>query len=480
MDPDSPLGTGPAVPLDDASAQAQRQRLLRAWTADGPPDLAVATPGTAAGLAAGTALAVLVAAALGIGGAMSGLRQGKAPKTTKVEAASASRAVEDTTSTTVAPPPPPAPAVAVTAPVTPPPPAPSPPATAPPPVDTTPAFAYTAPRPSVSPANGAVTVTWDDLRPTGGATVQSVRVSLQPSTGAATLTREVAPTHRGTTVTGAVNGTQYTATLTAIDGEGRAGPPSAPSEPVTPTSARPSPPAKVASLRAGAVNGGVTVTWDPPTNDGGSPLQRYEVTANPGARTVEAPWGVHSATIVDLASTTAYTVSVQAVTDAAYGEAVTSAPVQPATSGPGRPDAPSAPTVTVRGDRSWTATFTPGPDSGGEGVTAMSFTVVPLPNDGSAGPAVSPTLAPPRPGSTTSVVVNGKGLNPALAYTFVVVAWNGHAASDSSPPSSPARVPATTTTTTTAPKTATTPRPAPTKAARPMARATTDDPRRTP
>src|SRR5581483_6225475 len=221
MDPDSPLGTGPAVPLDDASAQAQRQRLLRAWTADGPPDLAVATPGTAAGLAAGTALAVLVAAALGIGGAMSGLRQGKAPKTTKVEAASASRAVEDTTSTTVAPPPP------------------SAPATAPPPVDTTPAFAYTAPRPSVSPANGAVTVTWDDLRPTGGATVQSVRVSLQPSTGAATLTREVAPTHRGTTVTGAVNGTQYTATLTAIDGEGRAGPPSAPSEPVTPTSARP-------------------------------------------------------------------------------------------------------------------------------------------------------------------------------------------------------------------------------------------------
>src|SRR5581483_919758 len=162
MDPDSPLGTGPAVPLDDASAQAQRQRLLRAWTADGPPGLAVAT-----------ALAVLVAAALGIGGAMSGLRQCKAPKTTKVEAASASRAVEDTTSTTVAPPPPPAPAVAVTAPVTPPPPAPSPPATAPPPVDTTPAFAYTAPRPSVSPANGAVTVTWDDLRPTGGATVQS-------------------------------------------------------------------------------------------------------------------------------------------------------------------------------------------------------------------------------------------------------------------------------------------------------------------
>jgi len=436
------------APLDDASAQAQRQRLLRAWTTAGSPDLAMIRPGISAGLAAGTALSVLLAAALGIGGAVSGFRKDKAEKTTRVETASASRAVPETTSSTVpvrvpatvpvtaAPPP-------VTTPVT------APPATAPPPVETTPAFAYTAPRPTAQAANGAVTVTWPDVSPPGGAILKALRVTLQPVGGSgAPLTREAAPTHRGTTVTGAVNGTQYRATLLAIDGEGRTGPPSVPSETVTPSSSRPAPPGKVASLTATAVNGGVTVTWDPPTSGGGSPVQRYQVTANPGARTVEAPWGVRSATLSDLGSGTAYTLSVQAVTDAAWAEPVTSAPVTPATTGPGRPDPPSAPNLTVRGDGSWSATFTPGSSAGGEGVKTMTFTVVPVPNDGTAAPAVSPALAPPRPGAATQVVVNGKGLNPARDYTFVVVAWNGQAASAPSPASPPARVPATTTTTT--------------------------------
>src|SRR5206468_6035458 len=143
----------------------------------------------------------------------------------------------------------------------------TPPAVPPPAPGPTPASAYTAPRPSVRPANGAVTVTWSGLNPPGGATLRAVRVTLSQAGGSGTLTREVAPTHPGTTISGAVNGTQYTATLTAIDAEGRTGPPSAASVPVTPTSSRPSPPAKVASLTASAVNGGVTVVWDPPTSD---------------------------------------------------------------------------------------------------------------------------------------------------------------------------------------------------------------------
>jgi WXG100 family type VII secretion target len=210
----------------------------------------------------------------------------------------------------------------------------------------------------------------------------------------------------------------------------------------------------VAGLKATAVNGGVTVVWDPPASDGGSPVQRYQITANPGAQTVQAPWGVRFATLSDLASGTSYTVSVQAVTEAAYSEPVTSAPVQPGTSGAGRPDATSAPSVTAKGDGTWTATFTQGASAGGDTVKNVTFWVVPVPNDGSAGVGISPTLAPPKPGAPAQVVVDGSNLAAGVSYTFVVVTWNGQAASLPSAPSGPTRVPATTTTT--APRAATT------------------------
>jgi Fibronectin type III domain len=438
-----------SAPLDDESAQAQRQRLLRAWTSGQPPDLAVTKPGTGGGLAVGLALGVLVAAFLGVGSAVRQISAEKKKSATAevaVRDASVSTPITATTVTvpeTVTTVTRPAPAAVVPLPVVT-----SPPVTAPaPPPNTAPSFAFTPPRPALRAANGAVTVSWAAFTVPGGTPLQALRVSLLPSGGAAAINREVAPTHRGTTITSATNGVQYTATLTAVATDGRAGPASAPSEPATPTSTQPSPPARVASLDAKAVNGGITVLWDPPGSDGGSPVQRYQITANPGAKTVEAPWGVRFATLADLASGTAYTITVQAVTEAAYSDPVTTAPVQPGTTGAGRPDAPSAPSVTAKGDGTWTATFTQGASAGGETVKSISFWVVPVPNDGSAGVAVSPTLAPPKSGSATQVVVEGKNLALGVSYTFVVVAWNGQAASLPSAPSGPARVPSTTTTT---------------------------------
>jgi hypothetical protein len=437
-----------SAPLDDESAQAQRQRLLRAWTCGQPPDLAVTKPGIGGGLAVGLALGVLMAAVLGIGSAVRGISAEKKKSATAevatVREASASQAVTSTTAavpatvTTAA-----RPAAAVPVPVPT-----SPPTTAPPtPPSTTAGLPFTPPRPALRPANGAVTVSWAAFAVPGGTALQALRVSLVPAGGPGPVTRDVAPTHQGTTITGATNGVQYTATLTAVATDGRASPASAPSDPATPTSSQPTPPARVASLKASPVNGGVTVVWDPPASDGGSAVQRYQITANPGAKTVQAPWGVRFASLADLASGTSYTISVQAVTEAAFGEPVTTAPVQPGTTGAGQPDAPSAPQVTAKGDGTWTATFTQGANSGGDTVKSMTFWVVPVPNDGSAGVGISPTLAPPKPGAATQVVVDGKNLAPGVSYTFVVVAWNGQAASVPSAASGPTRVPATTTTT---------------------------------
>jgi len=237
----------------------------------------------------------------------------------------------------------------------------------------------------------------------------------------------------GVTIDGLFNGRQYQAVVAAIDPTGRVGPASPPSPAVTPTTNRAIPPGPVVGLSARPVNGGVTLLWNPPVSDGGSLVQGYRVLASPGNRTIDTPWGVHAITFGDLDAATPYSFSVVALTDAGYSDAVTSAPLRTARVGAARPDPTSAPTINVAADGTWKATFVSGGNVGGNIVRKVAFTVVPTPNDGTASVAVSPEIDPPRGGNTTTVVVQGGTLAPAVQYTFTVVAWNGYAAAVSVP-----------------------------------------------
>jgi len=232
------------------------------------------------------------------------------------------------------------------------------------------------------------------------------------------------------------------ATLTAVAADGRIGPASAPSDPATPTSSQPSPPARVATLKASAVNGGVTVVWDPPASDGGSPVQRYRSPPIPGENGA-APWGVHFATL-STSLGTSYTISVQAVTDAAFSEPVTSSPVQ---LGPAAPVSPtrrrrrrSPPRVTAPGRP-------PSPRRQRRRRHGQEHHV-----HGGARTQRrvgrrrhQSDLAPPKAGAPTQVSSTARTWRRGQLHV-VVVAWNGRR-QPSLRPVGPRRVPATTSTT---------------------------------
>ena len=131
--------------------------------------------------------------------------------------------------------------------------------------------------------------------------------------------------------TGALTGTPaadsagvYSFTLTASNGTA----PDA-SQPFTLTVAPPpvvAPPAPAIASATGG-NGTATVTFTPPSSDGGAPITSYTVTASPGGKTVTGP--ASPLTVTGLTNDTAYTFTVTATNSAGTSQA--SAPSNPAT-----------------------------------------------------------------------------------------------------------------------------------------------------
>ena len=123
---------------------------------------------------------------------------------------------------------------------------------------------------AASPGNGQATVTWSPPSDSGTFPIDVYIVRTQPdghTCSTATTT---------CTVTGLTNGTAYTFTVTASSAAG-SGPASAASAPVTPRTV----PAAPTGVAAEAANSQATITWSPPTDDGGSPITGYRVTTIP-------------------------------------------------------------------------------------------------------------------------------------------------------------------------------------------------------
>lgn len=152
---------------------------------------------------------------------------------------------------------------------------------------------------TATPGNASATVSFTPPTDNGGAPVTGYTVTSNP--GNLTATGTASPI----AITGLTNGTSYTFTVTArnVNGSGAA---STPSAAVTPSTV----PGAPTSVRAAAGNASATVSFVPPTNNGGAVITGYTVTSNPGNLT--ATGAASPITVSGLTNNTAYTFTVTA------------------------------------------------------------------------------------------------------------------------------------------------------------------------
>jgi titin len=168
---------------------------------------------------------------------------------------------------------------------------------------------------TASAGDGTASLSWTAPTENGGSPITGYIISdgqgdTTSTTGATTVT-----------VDSLTNGMTYTFTVMAVNAVG-AGPLSAPSNPVTPE-AIPGPPV-ITSVTAGHQS--VLVTWNPPADVGGGPIQSYTVSSDDGHT---ATTTTTSATVTGLATGSTYTFTVFATNT--YGDGPPSAPSQQVT-----------------------------------------------------------------------------------------------------------------------------------------------------
>ena len=257
---------------------------------------------------------------------------------------------------------------------------------------------------------GSATVSWVEPK-TNGSPIAGYTVTVNPGG----MTVAVDGTATSAEITGLTPGVYYSFVVTATNAVG-SGAPSSDAAAAIPHSV-PSAPTRLAVTRGDRQ---LNVRWFRPSNDGGSPITGYRVTASPGGATTSVDVGVTSAIVTGLTNGTPYTFVVVALN--AVGESAPSEPseaVDPATV-PEAPTAVSALTALRREAKiPWTA-----PTSTG-GIPLTGYRIAS--NPGGYGLVVAPT-------ETTATVA---GLQNGTAYTFTVVALNEVGANSSPRPPIP-------------------------------------------
>src|SRR6185437_14019436 len=258
--------------------------------------------------------------------------------------------------------------------------------------------------------DGQASVSFTPPTDTGGLTIDRYDVVSSPASAGASGTGSPI------VVSGLTNGIHYTFTVAAHNsvGEGAA---SAPSNDVQPTGA-PQPPS-IVSATAGDQQ--VSVAFDPPANDGGSPITSYTATSSPGGFT--ATGGASPLVVAGLTDLTAYTFTVTATN--ALGTSLPSSASLPATPflAPGAPSAVSAAVIASGTMHVTCIAGTPG-DS-----PVTSFTATSSPGG----------LVGTSAGNTCDIVV--RGLTAGTRYSFTVVANTQLGSGAASTPSTAALMP---------------------------------------
>jgi hypothetical protein len=267
-------------------------------------------------------------------------------------------------------------------------------------------LAPTTPSPPLTPVasaqNQAASISFSVPASNGRSLITSYSVVASP--GGASASGAVSPI----VVPGLANGTSYSFTVTATNAVGTSVA-SAPSNSVAPRDV----PSAPSGVSATPDNGAATVTWSPPSSDGGAALTGYVVTAFVGyfaAVQTTFSSSATSGTVGGLSNGTTYRFRV-----AATNAAGTGSPSR--TSGAVVAGAPAPPTG-VRGTAGngqatirWTAPAT------NNGSTITGYVATPS-LGGVAQPAVTFTSA-----ATTETIT---GLSNAKSYTFSVAAKNAN------------------------------------------------------
>ena len=281
--------------------------------------------------------------------------------------------------------------------------------------------------PTAVAGDGEATVSWSAASDTGGSAITGYTVTaVEDATKTCTPTPATGLT---CTVAGLTNDTPYTFTLVATNAIGDSTASNA-SNAVTPEA----PTAPIAPNAPTAVAGDAqaTVTWTAPSDNGGSAVTGYTVTAVEDATKscTPTPATALTCTVAGLTNDTAYTFTVVATN--AIGSSSASAPSSAVTpeapTAPGKPAAPAA----SAGNAEATITWAAASDTGGSAITGYTITTV---EDATKTCAPSPA---------TALTCTVTGLTNGTPYTFTLVASNVVGSSVASDPSN-AATPATVT-----------------------------------
>ena len=214
------------------------------------------------------------------------------------------------------------------------------------------------------------------LRVTPGDGSASVTFTPPTDNGGSVITKYVYTIDNGITyndlstpsnlITGLTNGTTYTIKLRAVNAAGQGIESS--SITVTPRTT----PGAPTSLIATSGNGSISISFTPPTNNGGSSITNYAYSINNGTTYTEFTTLVTTSPVIitGLANGTAYSIKLRAVNTAGQGTESSSARATPRTT-------PGAPTVlsATPGNGSASVIFTPPTNNGGNAITAYKYSI---------------------------------------------------------------------------------------------------------
>ncbi len=264
--------------------------------------------------------------------------------------------------------------------------------------------------------NAQATVSWTAPSSDGGAPITGYAVTSTPGGRTCTVNALTC------TVTGLVNGTAYTFTVTATSSRGT-GAASQPSTAVTPSTV----PGQPRDVRSTGGDQQATVIWTAPASDGGSPITSYVVTAvdrtdaSRGGQTCTWTSGPLTCTVVGLTNGDVYAFTVVARNANGAGTATVPPTGGPATTTPSTTPGSPRDVAATRGDASALVSWTPPASDGGAPVTGYTVAADRGGSSCSAAATATSCLVPD--------LVNGE------SYTFTVTASNVNGASGRSQPS---------------------------------------------